>query len=439
MIKIAGKHTEAIVFIDDIEPLCLQQIQDMCDNEAFTNPIRIMPDTHYGSGSVIGFTMPLGNKLISNVIGKDVGCGILTVNIGKVKIDRVKLEKEIKSAIPLGSNTYKTSQVTDDELQWVFNQSFLDLQFFTAKYNCKFNTNFIPIIYDVEWLTHNLKKVGETMQHFLCSIGTMGSNNHYIEIGQDDRTSEIFVTVHSGSRYYGGKVCDYHQKVAVDNHVRSFGQITDLKKARAEIIEKYKYSNSADKKNIQTEIDALQKKVSSYKPTGLEYLTGQDMYNYCVDMIFAQNYAKLNRKKMIDIILKTNHLKGCLPLERIESIHNYIDFNTLMIRKGAIRSYVDEKMVIPFNMSVGMIICTGKGNPEWNFSAPHGAGRIKSRNQAKKDIDIDTYKQQMKNADVYSTSVSLETLDEAPDAYKSPILRVVKPIINIKDDTKKRY
>ena len=401
VLTIKGKYTTAKLFNDNIEEACVNQIQGMVDSPAFTEPVRIMPDAHFGKGSCVGFTMPVGNKLVPATIGVDIGCGIYAykTNMSKKMSEAInwqEVDDRIRAAIPLGFNSHKDGGLSDE----------------------------FKALADKLGLEHN--KVG-------ASLGTLGGGNHFIEFAKSSNDGSMWLLIHTGSRNLGAKTCDYHQKKA----------IAKLKADRAfitkEVIMKAPESSREQVKQSWKSEDLFTLSDDQ------AFLVKEDKEEYLRDMYVAQKYAHLNKLTIRDNICNA---LGLEVLESIESVHNYIDPSDRVIRKGAIRALEGEKVVIPFNMRDGSILAKGKGNPDWNNSAPHGAGRVMSRTQAKKEIDLDTFKGQMTN--VWSSSVGAETLDEAPDAYKprAEIEDAIKdcvevydyliPIYNLKDDTPRR-
>ncbi|HOJ49248.1 MAG TPA: RtcB family protein [Spirochaetota bacterium] len=362
MIKIEGEYNTAKVFIDsDIEKEAEIQIKTIVDQKIFSeSEIAIMPDVHSGKGCVIGLTMTLGQYIVPNLIGVDIGCGVIAIKIGKEKISFEKLDSFIRSHIPYGFEINNRKTEIDKNLE------------------------------------DKIRKVAETVgtepDKVLKSIGSLGGGNHFIEVDIDEN-EDFWLLIHSGSRNFGLKVAEYYQK-----------------KAREYI----------NKNNIKI-------------PRGLEYLPinkgGKD---YIDSMKIAQEMAKKNRFEMAKRIIN-NFLKMDINnLKIIESVHNYIDFEDNIIRKGAISAHKGKEVVIPFNMRDGAIIGIGKGNKDYNFSAPHGAGRKMSRNKAKKSIDIDEFRRSMEG--IYSTCVSRRTIDEAPFAYKDTdnIIKVLNNSVDIK-------
>lgn len=432
MFSINGKYSTANVMIDDVEESCVSQITSFLNHPSFTNPVAIMPDCHAGKGSVIGFTMPMNpNKIIPNVIGVDIGCGMLAINIGKtLPLPKEIIDYRIRLHVPMGMDVHKRSIIhMKNEFPWKDVQS--TAHNFTLAYGEKFNKVISSPTYNMEWFENKCKMIGGTLTRMLNSIGTLGGGNHFIEIGKDE-SGDYWVTIHTGSRNFGKRVCEYWQNIAVKRIKNGYRDKT------LEAI-----NNAKEKYTGKELFEEIKKIKSSYDFTinmnGLEFLEDEDASNYLFDMIFAQAYSVVNRKYIAKVIL---NILGVKPIDMIETIHNYVDFQDMIIRKGSIRSYVGERMIIPFNMRDGMLICEGKSNSDWNYSAPHGAGRVLSRSKAKKQIDVEKFKEQMK--DIYSTSVGNGTLDEAPDAYKdskmienaieptATIINRVKPIINLK-------
>jgi len=400
MIEVKGKYTTAKIMIDSVDENCMSQIIEMINNESFNNPVSIMPDCHSGAGSVIGFTMPVGDKLIPNVVGVDIGCGMLSCNIGYVeKLDHIDLDQKIRDKIPFGMSINKKSKTRVDK-------EFADI----------------------------CKKINIDFEYAIKSLGSLGGGNHFIEIGKSVSSGTIWITVHSGSRNFGKKICEYWQD-------KAFARDKPNTRSKLEEIKRLYPVNQWDER-----IKEYKTLVKNIKPSPLDYLDSVNKDNYIEDMKIAQNYAQTNRHLMMRDILDI--LGSPIVIDLIETVHNYIDMKDLIIRKGAIRSYIGEKMIIPFNMRDGILICEGKSNPDWNFSAPHGAGRVYSRSKAKEELNLEKFEQDMKG--IFSTSVCRGTIDESPDAYKDPkiieeaieptakILDRVVPIHNMKDINEKR-
>lgn len=386
MFKIKGKYSEAKVMIDAVEESCIAQIFEMCNNEAFSNSIAIMPDCHSGKGSVVGFTMPIGDKIIPNIVGVDIGCGMLSINVGKIEIDHEDFDKKVREMIPFGMNIR--------------------------------NNGFLDSIYEIKELCD---RIGMDEDYAMKSLGTLGGGNHFIEIGKSVNTGDIWVTIHTGSRNLGKKVCEYWQDIAVKKSLNDGESFAD-----GVIRIKREFPKSEWNKEISNLRNNYNMK--KIRLNGLESLKGEDLKNYLKDMYVSQKYAKWNRAEIgsvICMILGISEIK-----EKIETIHNYIDPNDNIIRKGSVKSYVGKKFILPFNPAAGLLICEGKSNPEWNFSAPHGAGRILSRSEAKRTITEDMAKESMKN--VFSTLIPV---DENPLVYKDPVVieKCIEPTAIILD------
>lgn len=355
MLELKGEYgKDCKVFIDNVEPSALSIIYFILDDEISTNvPVRIMPDVHAGVDIVIGFTMPITDRVNPNHVGVDIGCGVGCWRIPKMTMDLMEISKRILAAVPTGFAHSETA--------------------YPLKGIC-----------GVEKLA---EKIGQYYSGVCRQIGTLGGGNHFIEIGEYD--NEWYLFVHSGSRNFGLQVCKYHAAKA--------------------------------------------------KANGSKYLVGADMNEYFDDMITTQIFAAQNREVIIRNILSALDVEGeCI----CDTVHNYIDFDRNIIRKGAVRAEANETLVIPMNMRDGVLLCRGKGNPDWNYSAPHGAGRVLARGQAKRQLDMKEFEQQMSG--IYSPSVCWSTLDESPMAYKDMqtiidcigdtvmVEKIIKPILNIK-------
>ncbi len=404
MLKINGKYANAVVYSDNMEEKAKSQIIELLNQEFVEGcKIRIMPDVHVGAGCVIGFTADLGDKVIPNIVGVDIGCGVLAVNLGKENLDLKMLDKIIYDYIPNGFGVHKTKVSEFPKLKDLICYSDL-----------------------------------KNSLHIERSIGSLGGGNHFIEVNTDEIGNKYLV-IHSGSRNLGKQVAEYYQKIAIKKHSV---EIVNLKN-KNEVIKELKAKNQEHL--IQSELNKIDEQIKSAKPKfpeGLCYLTGVERDDYLHDMKICQEYAILNRNTIAHIILDKLFGTSLSEYEHFHTVHNYINFEDNIIRKGSISAKNGEKVLIPINMRDGSLLCIGKGNEEWNSSAPHGAGRLMSRNKAKKNIDIDDFKQEMKG--VYTTSISDETLDEAPMAYKKmeditkyigetvDVISVLKPIYNFK-------
>ena len=399
------------IFTDDIEQEAIDQINLLLEQESFKNcKVRIMPDVHAGKGCVIGFTADLGDKVIPNIVGVDIGCGMLCVELGKVDLDLEKLDKIINKNIPAGRNIREQKLINFEQINDLY---------------C-------------------LRELKETKK-FNRAIGTLGGGNHFIEVDVDEEGNKYLV-IHTGSRNLGKQVADYYQNLAIE---LCSGK-EEMLKRKEEIIKTHK--EQGRKSEIQKALKQLEAEYKQNKPdlpNDLCYLTGKYRERYLHDMEICQEYASLNRLQIAKMILinyfDLTYISEMYPpimSDSFETIHNYISFEDNIVRKGAIRANKGERVIIPINMRDGSIIAVGKGNEEWNNSAPHGAGRLMSRRKAKETFNLDEFKKSM--ADIYSTSVLEETIDEAPFAYKPmqeiidniqdtvEIEKIIKPIYNFK-------
>lgn len=397
MFEIKGKINTAICYAKVVEDEAIEQIRRMCDYEFTQNSkIRIMPDVHAGKGCTIGTTMTVTDKVVPNIVGVDIGCGMYTVNLGKGNIDFEKLD-EAAHFIPSGMNI------------WEGRQERFDLQELRCYRSLK----------NTKWLER--------------SLGTLGGGNHFIEV---DRASDgtNYLVIHTGSRNLGKQVAEIYQQLAVDLNK---GKETYFQQ-RDEIIRTYK--EQGRRKEIQKALEAISwNQRETTMPEDLCYLYGQFFEDYMHDVDICQRFARRNREKIAEILLVRTGMTGG---EAFHTIHNYIDTEEMILRKGAIAAHAGEKVLIPINMRDGSVLAIGKGNSEWNYSAPHGAGRIMSRTKAKSELNLDEYKKAMSG--IYTTSVNEATLDEAPMAYKSlediidvikesvDVIEVMKPIYNFK-------
>jgi RNA-splicing ligase RtcB len=360
------KGIETLIFAETFEFEAYDQIKKLVNFEAYENAkVRIMPDAHAGKGCTVGTTMTITDKITPNLVGVDIGCGMLTIKLKNKEIDFAKLDEVIKTKIPHGFSVHEKSK-KDFDFSNLRCQKHVDLR------------------------------------RAILSIGSLGGGNHFIEVGKSDLSGELYLIIHSGSRKLGGDTCKYYQDKAFQN-------ANEMSKIIKNIIDKLK--SEGREKEIATEVKKVKKPVTDKE---LAFLTGEDFADYMNDMVIVQKFAALNRETMAEIILKE---MGLHEVERFETIHNYIDFKRMILRKGAVSSEKGEMLLIPINMYDGSLLCVGKGNENWNYSAPHGAGRLMSRSKAKEAIDMADFVETMK--DVYTTSVVTETLDEAPQAYKS--------------------
>ena len=399
MLEIKGKVNTAICYATVIEEEAINQIRRMCDYE-FTQgaKVRIMPDVHAGKGCTIGTTMTVIDKAVPNVVGVDIGCGMYTVNLGNIEIDFEKLD-EACHFVPSGMNV------------WQGRQEHFDLE----RLRC-------------------FRELKDS-KRLERSLGTLGGGNHFIEIDQAvDGTK--YLVIHTGSRNLGKQVAEIYQNLAIDLNrgMEAYFQRRD------EIIKTYK--EQGRRKEIQTALKELAKEYEIGPlsvPEDLCFLHGKYFDDYLADVEICQQFAKRNRELIAEVLLNRC---GLTAKDAFHTIHNYIDTDEMILRKGAIAAHKGERVLIPINMRDGSVLAVGKGNPEWNFSAPHGAGRVMSRAGARKALSMEEYKKQMEG--IYTTSVNEDTLDEAPMAYKSlediigvigesvEIIEVLKPIYNFK-------
>lgn len=399
MKEIRGKYNTAKVYTEVVEDTALEQVKLLCDQE-FTvgSKIRIMPDVHAGAGCTIGTTMTIKDKIVPNLVGVDIGCGMETIQLKNKHLELEKLDKLIYEKIPSGFSIRDTFHKYNDEI---------DLE----ELRCK-------------------KAAGIRLDHAMRSLGTLGGGNHFIEADQDEE-GKIYLVVHSGSRHLGLEVAKYYQNEAYKRLCQY--DPSDVK----QLIKEYK--ETGREHELEQAIIELKQKTHAKLPKTLAYVEGDLFEDYLHDMKLVQRFAMLNRKAMMDEMIRGMKLK---VEDEFTTIHNYIDTDEMILRKGAVSAKLGQKLLIPINMRDGSLICVGKGNSDWNDSAPHGAGRLMSRTEAKNTFTVSEFKKQMKH--IYTTSVNKETLDECPMAYKSmqdivdnigetaEIVKVIKPIYNFK-------
>lgn len=397
MLEIRGKHNIAKVFTEILEEGAASQIETLCNQEFVKeSKIRIMPDVHAGAGCTIGTTMTITDKVVPNLVGVDIGCGMETISISNKRLELQRLDKLIYENIPSGFEVRKIPHRYNEQI---------DL----TELRC-------------------LKAV--QLDRAQKSIGTLGGGNHFIEVNKDAENS-LYVVVHSGSRHLGLEVAKYYQEAG-------FKQLNQNDKADMDaLIARYKDEGRANE--IQNALQEFKNQVLTDIPFPLAFVTGSLFDNYIHDMKIVQQFAELNRKAMINEIVSGMKLD---VVGQFTTTHNFIDTDSMILRKGAVSAKEGERLLIPINMRDGSLICMGKGNEDWNYSAPHGAGRLMSRTKAKQSFTVSEFKKQMK--DVYTTSVNKETLDECPMAYKNmddiinnigptaDIVKVIKPIYNFK-------
>ncbi len=419
------------IFTNNVEQEAVEQINLLLQQDPFKNcKVRIMPDVHAGKGCVIGFTADLGDKVIPNIVGVDIGCGMLCVELGKIELDLEKLDNTIRDVIPAGRNIREHKLIEFPKINELY---------------C-------------------LRELKETNK-FNRAIGTLGGGNHFIEVDEDDEGNKYLV-IHTGSRNMGKQVAEYYQNLAIE---LCSGK-EEMYQRKEEIIRTYKeQGRKAEIQKALKELENQYKNNNPKIPKDLCYLEGKYREMYLHDMKICQEYARLNRLYIAqqilvhyDILVAVKILSGRNSLiknmadwqrytfsfipglveKSFETIHNYISFEDNIVRKGAISAKKGERVLIPINMRDGSIIAVGKGNNDWNQSAPHGAGRIMSRMKAKETFNLEEFKESMKG--IYSTSILEETIDEAPFVYKPmqeiidnikdtvEIKQIIKPIYNFK-------
>ena len=400
MFKIKGKYNEAIVYASVCDENAKAQLKTICDMEVYRNcKIRIMPDVHAGAGCTIGTTMSITDAITPNMVGVDIGCGMETMMIREKDFDPKKLDALIRAKIPAGMNVREEKHPNADQAD----------------------------VFSLRCMNHI-----EHLEKELKAIGTLGGGNHFIEVDKDEE-GNLYVVIHSGSRHLGKEVAEIYQR-------KAFEQIKGTDKENiAKQIEELK---KAGKETHITEFfEEIKKNAVIDIPRELAYVRGSLFEDYIHDMKIMQEYADINRKTMMQIIVEG---MGFTPVESFTTIHNYIDTDAMILRKGAVRAAKGEKLLIPINMRDGSLICIGKGNEDWNCSAPHGAGRIMPRGQAMRELSVEEFRKQMEG--IYSTSISVNTLDESPMAYKdmkdivdqihptAEIVKIIKPVYNFKAD-----
>lgn len=396
VLELQGRYATAKVFTGVVDQSSISQVIDLLNQPYVAGSrVRMMPDIHAGAGCTIGTTMTINDKICPNLVGVDIGCGMETVRIEESDIDPEKLDKVIREGIPSGFNIHSEPHKLAKGI---------DL----SKLCCAKEVN---------------------IDRAYKSIGTLGGGNHFIEANKDD-DGNIYIVIHSGSRHLGLEIANYYQAAAY-TAMTSYGKeyidsVIDMLKA------------SGRENEIQSTLKNLRSKRSPV-PKHLAYVEGALFDQYLHDMRIAQRFAELNRQAMMDTIIEG---MGFHVKEQFTTIHNYIDIDNMILRKGSVSAQAGERLLIPINMRDGSLLCTGKGNEDWNFSAPHGAGRLMSRSAAKETFTVSEFKKEMEG--IYTTSVGRSTLDECPMAYKGmgdivdnieptvTIDAIIKPVYNFK-------
>lgn len=397
MERIEGTVTTAISYARVMEETAREQIRRMCSYELTEGSrVRIMPDVHAGKGCTIGTTMTIVDKAVPNVVGVDIGCGMYTIDLGRQPIDFFRLDKAAHR-VPSGANVWDEPQLSFD----------------------------VHPLYCYDRLK-NLSRIA-------CSIGTLGGGNHFIEV-DETHDGRHYLIIHTGSRNLGKQVADIYQQIAIELQGQEETQSEQINR----IIREYQMAGRQEE--IEKSVKKIKRRYHQKQiPDDLCYVSGKYMKQYLHDVVICQQFARMNREHIARVLLE---LTGLTAGEAFHTIHNYIDVVEMILRKGAIAAHKGEKVLIPINMRDGSILAIGKGNPEWNYSAPHGAGRIMSRMEARNQLSMEEYRKEM--AGIYTTSVNKGTLDEAPMAYKSlddilavigdtaDVLEVMKPVYNFK-------
>lgn len=397
MIEIRGKYNEAKIFTDVVDSASLAQVQELC-NQEFTagSRIRLMPDIHAGKGCTIGTTMTITDKVVPNLVGVDIGCGMETVRVRETRLELQKLDKLIREKIPSGFSIRDKAHRYADEI---------DLE----ELCCAGHVDLLRAA---------------------KSVGTLGGGNHFIEVDRDG-DGALYVVVHSGSRHLGVEVAGYYQEAG-------YRELNRTDPASVEALTARLKAEGRDRE-IRKELRKLKNLKRTPIPKVLAYVSGELFEQYIHDMKIVQQFAMLNRQAMMDEIVKGMKLH---VEEQFTTIHNYIDTDSRILRKGAVSAQAGERLLIPINMRDGSLLCVGKGNEDWNCSAPHGAGRLMSRAEAKQSFTVSEFKKQMEQ--IYTTSVSKATLDECPMAYKgmhdildnigptAEVEKIIRPIYNFK-------
>lgn len=398
MLTINGKHNAAIVFTDNIENTAHEQLEAVCNAPYLADcKVRVMPDVHAGKGCTIGTTMTIHGKVVPNMVGVDIGCGMYTVKLEDKSIDFNELDATIRKHIPSGR------AVRSDVHQFAEQVDLNELQ--------------MASMCDID--------------RAYRSIGSLGGGNHFIEVDKDN-DGHLYLVIHSGSRHLGVQVADYYQDAA-------YWQLSGKKKQNINAVIAELKAQGRHKEISETVKKLKVDLTESEIPRDMAYVSGLLFDDYIHDMRITQHFAMLNRKAMADEIIRNMRLTVA---DEFTTIHNYIDTDAMILRKGAVSAKAGEQLLIPINMRDGSLLCVGKGNPDWNQSAPHGAGRLMSRKKAKEKLDLGDYCDAMSG--IFSTCINNGTLDEAPMAYKSmdailkhieptvDVVKVIKPVFNFK-------
>lgn len=404
MLEIQGKYNKANIYTDVVERESISQVMNLL-NQPFTEGlnIRMMPDIHAGAGCTIGTTLTVQDKIVPNLVGVDIGCGMYVSRLREKHIELQKLDKTIYEKVPSGFSKRGSVHRFSERI---------DL----SELRCAKEIN---------------------IDNALVSLGTLGGGNHFIELDKDEDGS-LYLVIHTGSRHLGLEVANYYQEEAYRRLTHT--DKASIEKAKREVIERLKEEHR--EQDIQKELKSLKAGIHTDVPKPLAYCEEELFDDYIHDMKIVQDFAALNRKAITDEIVRNMKLH---VEDEFTTIHNYIDTDAMILRKGAVSAQAGERLIIPINMRDGSLICIGKGNPDWNFSAPHGAGRLMSRSAAKESFTVSEFKKQMTG--IYTTSANSSTLDECPMAYKgmadivdnigptAEIVSIIKPVYNFKAGT----
>jgi RNA-splicing ligase RtcB len=436
---IDGEYNTATVMTTDFDDYCKDQIQEMVNSESFIKAIdgpnastdgniAIMPDTHGGAGSVIGFTMPFNERIVPNTVGVDIGCGMYAVRLSSMgDLEPEELDERIRNAVPMGRNVHSRGpyHMRDDFPYKTCNNV---IRGYAQKRTDGPTDSIYRFLdaggYSIEYVQNLCERVDYDFTRLIDSIGTLGGGNHFIEFCQSEKTGDYWCLIHSGSRGIGLTIAKHWQQKANDSMTMYFSTDDIPDKYQRYLKDNWKPNAEAIREDFDgTEIaqmfDQMSQIIDEYGPssdtrnTDLDYLVGEQSAGYFIDMLFAQRYASQSRKLMAQLVADT---LGVEIKEEIESVHNYMDFEDGIVRKGATRAHEGERAIIPLNMADGTLVVEGKGNPEWNFSAPHGAGREMSRREAHRTLSLDDFEDRL--GDIQNFNSPEEILDEAPMAYK---------------------
>lgn len=392
MIELRGKYNNCKVFTDLIDESAISQIIGMLNQESMSGlQVRVMPDTHSGASSVIGMTMTLKDKVVPAIVGVDIGCGMHVVKLKEKRIDLPALDSVIRKYVPSGFSIHEDAVASSN--------------------------------------VDNLLAKGMDINKAFKSLGTLGGGNHFIEVDKGEDGS-LYLVIHTGSRHLGIEVCNYYQELGY-NRIMENAAGGSLKEKSEELVQMLK--SQGRQKEISSKLEVLRKNYKSMEPRiqkDLAYVEGRDFADYIHDMKLTQEHASINRQTIVRTILKHAKLHA---EDEFETVHNYIDTDAMILRKGAVSAKDGERLIIPLNMRDGSLICMGKGNPDWNFSAPHGAGRLMSRAQAKNSISMEDFKNSMDG--IFTTCVDRSTIDESPFAYKpwESIAENIEDSVDIKE------